>query len=285
MSISASKIAVWNRALDRIGETDGIESEDELRPAADVCRRHYDDLLRELLEAHPWRWAIRELPLSNIDDQSQTTPGDAFVREFDVPYVLLDPSKLEVVLVDASGGETVLTPVDDYTLALAEEGSNASVTLAVAPIVGESVRVTVSTSRTGWRHAYTLPADCVTPLALLYQDTRFSLLPVKSRAEWTIVANDAGDGALFCANLDSDQFDALEYVALIDYVPAMPRKFVDALSWRLAEELAYAIKKDAKLAQYCSQMCMRATDEAWAQSDNVTEEVTEPTTPSIMARG
>lgn len=54
------KINVWNRALDRIGQTDVIEDEDEDRVAAAVCRRHYGDIVEEALERKPFPWAGKQ---------------------------------------------------------------------------------------------------------------------------------------------------------------------------------------------------------------------------------
>lgn len=51
------KVEVWNKALDRIGQTDVIEDEDEDRLGAAVCRRHHDDCLEEMLERKPFPWA------------------------------------------------------------------------------------------------------------------------------------------------------------------------------------------------------------------------------------
>lgn len=51
------KVDVWNKALDRIGQTDVIEEEGEVRLAAAVCRRHYDDCVEEALELRAFPWA------------------------------------------------------------------------------------------------------------------------------------------------------------------------------------------------------------------------------------
>lgn len=54
---SEVKVDLWNRALDRIGQTDSIEDEDEDRVAANVCRRHHDDCVEEALERKEFPWS------------------------------------------------------------------------------------------------------------------------------------------------------------------------------------------------------------------------------------
>lgn len=289
MSVSASKLAVWNRALDRIGSTERLSDEDDDRVEADVCRRHYDDLLVEMLEARQWPWARREQVLANVDEQSTTTAydvDDPTEVDFDVPYAFVNPSQLEVVLVASGGGETVLDVVDDYVIVDNDEEDDSSasyVTLATALTAGQSLRITVTTTRNGWLHVYPLPADCVTPVALLYPDVRHAHVPVGNRQPFAIVDNDAGDGKLLCSDLDADEL-VLEYIAVVDNVTMMPRKFVDALAWRLAAELASAIKKDTRLHDYCLDKFEQAMGDAMAQSQNIETDI-EALTPSLVARG
>lgn len=57
---------IWNRALDRIGETAQIENENEKRVAAAVCRRHYKDIVEEALDARPWPFATRQCRPSHL---------------------------------------------------------------------------------------------------------------------------------------------------------------------------------------------------------------------------
>lgn len=285
MGISATRLQLWNRALSRIGETEPLDREDDDREAAALCRLHYDDLLGEVLESHPWPWAIRQSALTNIDSQSITTAGDGATTDFSIPYAFRNPSNLSVVRIGANGVAHNLVAVTDYTLTPAADGVAAFVTLLSTPGVGASVVITVTTSRAGWLHVYPLPSDCVTPIGFLYQNARFSQLPYRARLEFAVMPNEAGDGYLLCANVAETDFDAFEYVALIDYVPMMPRSFVDALVWRLAAELATGVKKDPKLNISCMQMYEHAVDEASAQTQNIGQDSAEAITPSLEARG
>lgn len=286
MAPSTTKILVWNRALDRVGESDGIESETENRPAANVCGRHWDDILREVFEARIWKWAKRLRALTQIDSQTRDAAGDGAQRNFDIPFGYLSTLQLTVQKVAVGGGLTTLVAGTDYTITSgAADGVTDYITLTgAAPTVGQSIRITVTTARVGWEHVYALPADCVTPIGLVFEETRYELLPVDGRVEFALMPNDKGDGQILCCNLEADDFDALEYVALIDTVPMWPRKFVDAVAWRLAVELALALRKDPKMADYCNTQFIRALDEADAQTDDIGDSQ-EPVTPSMAARG
>jgi hypothetical protein len=289
VALTTTKVGLWNRALGRIGVTDLLEDEDDDRPEAEVCRLVHDDLVRQALEAYVWPWAMRQTTLSSIDEQTttyddSTTPAvDGTNDEFTIPYAYVDSQQLTVELLDADGNATELENGTDYTVTEAADGVQAFATLTDPPAVGESVRVTVTTERTGWEHVFALPDDCVTPVALLYEDTRHVLVPAECRIEHAIMANDAGDGWILCANFDSDEVDGFEYVAFIESPTAWTRHFVDAVVWRIAAELANAIKKDAEVANYCLRMYEAALDAAAAQAQNMEQSV-QALTPSLVAR-
>lgn len=282
------KIDVWNLALDFIGETVAIASESEVatRVEAAVCDRHYDNLLREVLEQRHWLWALRQRPISTIDTQ-QTTSAAAVGGEtiFDVPFYFLSTTQLSVVRIAVGGTETTLTAVTDYTITLAVPGTNAKITLIAALTAGQKIRSTVAVSRVGWDHVYALPSDFVAPVAILYSDVRFSLLDVDSRQLFAVMPNDQGNGLVLCTDMAAADVDALEYVALIDSVAMMPRLFVTALAWRLAIVLANALKKDPKTAMYCREQYEQALDLASAHDQNIVNDGREPLTPSLAARG
>lgn len=282
---SGTKLDVWNLALDKIGENDALESEDEDRLAAEVCRRHWDRVLREALEARQWTWARRQREITDIGEQSASYDGDGTTVEFEIPYSFLDTSQLEVVLVAASGAEAELDS-SDYTLTLASAGVNASLTMGVAPAIGETLRVTVITSRIGWEYVYPLPVDCVAPIALLTEDTRLSLVPHESRIRFEVLPDDAGEGLLLCCDVAPDDFERLEYVYLCEYAPLWPAQFEEALACRLASELALSITKDRALAAGLLAAHRDALDRASVNASNLgNDESHRALTPSIAARG
>lgn len=65
MAKSRTKVAIWNRALAKIGETgDRVSSEDDETPQAEACALAYDDCLVQLLELRPWPFAMRQSTLA-----------------------------------------------------------------------------------------------------------------------------------------------------------------------------------------------------------------------------
>jgi hypothetical protein len=77
--VAESKLEIWNAALDRIGESAPIEDEDDDRPAAGICVRHYDRLRKMVLKAFPWPFAKHQSALSQPDGVSRV--GWAYVYE------------------------------------------------------------------------------------------------------------------------------------------------------------------------------------------------------------
>lgn len=143
-------------------------------------------------------------------------------------------------------------------------------------------------TRNGWEHVYSLPTDCVTPIALLPEDTKFADLAVGDRIPFEIMSDDDGEGQLLCTNasLDDADFAVLEYVAFIDDVGAWSGMFMDAVAWRLAVELSAALTKKETQADWCMRnyaMAIAAARDHQANTGNRGRD-TAPTTPSIAAR-
>lgn len=288
MSISKSKVAIWNRALGRIGENKGIASEAEVptNATAAACDNCYDDLLRELLEARQWKWATRQRKLSNIDTQSVDGACNGAQTQFPFSFGYLDSTQVSVLLVtNAGGATTTLVSGTNYTLTPAANGAQAYVTTIATYSASFSIRVTVTSTRNGWEHVYAMPSDCVTPICLMFEDERFEATTVEDRIEFDVMANDAGDGQILCCDVDPTDFVLLEYVAMIEYVPAFPRHFVDALAWRMAAELALVLRTDLKLNAFYMQVYQQSLSRATAQAGNIGQDTVEPDTPSLAARG
>lgn len=285
MGISASKLHVWNRALDRIGETESLQAEDERVPAALVCEHHYDDIVKEVFEARMWRWPRRHAAITDIAEQTETTAGTGSQTVFAITFSVQDTLNLTVELLDSAGVYTELAAVTGYTFTPSGSGFSATVTpVAGAPTANESIRVTLDDGRVGWKHIYSVPADMVTPVALLPEDTRFDTLAFRERLEYEVYPNGAGDAFVLCCNVPATDFEALEYIALIDNVRIWPRTFLECIIWRLAVELALALPKDIKLARDNMGQYYLSLEIAAARDFNIGQSSAEPTTPSIAAR-
>jgi len=205
---TASKVQLWNRALDRIGETDAIETETEDRLAAGICNRHHDDCLLQVFESSPWPFATKQASLSSP----------------------------------------------------------------------------TGVTRTGWEYIYTLPTDCAVPLALLDEDQRIAQFNSDERIPFEILADDDDDWRILCCDVASDEFEVLEYTALHESIESWPRAFVDAFVWRMAAELALALKKDRALYVACMQSFAMAVSAARADQFNARHPDPEPDPPSVAAR-
>ena len=91
------------------------------------------------------------------------------------------------------------------------------------------------------------------------------------------------DGEVLLTDMAAADVDKLEYVAMVEYIPLMPRTFLDALVWRLAVELALAIAKKPDVSQYAYSEYRRSLSIAMAYDENRHQEP-EPRTPSLVTR-
>lgn len=280
--LSATKVNLWNRALDKIGHTNSIESESDDTVERAVCERHYEDLLREMMEVAHWPWALRQQSVTSIASQILSYAGDDVTVKFTVPP-FFQTTKLAITLddVEQTGGT-------DYTITAASAGSAPYITMTSAPATGETLKATVTVSRVGWDYAYALPNDFVTLVGLLYSDTRFTELRVARRAQFQIVPNDQNDGFILVCDFPATNFDGIEYIAMPTNLRMIPRVFINALVAKLAIPLAYALQKEPRLASKLEADYQRNLELALAQTQNMNNdgeaEPNRPLTPSMAIR-
>jgi hypothetical protein len=113
---------------------------------------------------------------------------------------------------------------------------------------------------------------------------RIGLTPGESRIPYEVQSNDAGDGQVLCADVDLSDADRFEYTRRIEVVAAFPRLFVSALAFRLAAELALAVRKDAKLADSMLRGYQGDIARAFTSQLRGNQEDPEPEASSIRAR-
>jgi len=267
------KLGVWNQALIAIGETTFIDDEAEDSLAAEICRMVYDDLLREVLEARAWPFAVGSASLVSVDEETDTF-DDVGVSSFDLSFAVIDTQQVAVEL-DGSA----LTPVTDYVLTPSSIGQQANVTLTSALTSGQTLTVTKTNARNGWGYLYALPADCVKALALLYEDEL--RLSTPTRIPFDVIPDDAGVGFYIATN--SNDFEVLEYVRLMENVISWPRQFLNAMVFRLAVPLASGLRKDPKLALTMTQLYSQAVNASFAHQA-IARSTPSPETPSLIAR-
>lgn len=233
----ATKLQIWNRAARAAGETRRIESEADTTPVATALADVFDDFVREALSAKEWPWATAQSALTEVGEQSVSYTGDAAQTAFSVPYDIGADASLLAVTVNGA----VLELGTGYSYTPPDGGFAAIVTFAVAPAVSAAIVLTVTTTRVGWDFVFTLPDDCLRPLALLHEGERRVMLRPEARAPFAIVPNNGRTASLLCA--DDNEFEVLEYTALIMETSLYPPHFVEALVRRLAAHLLDAIKK------------------------------------------
>jgi len=281
--VATSKVGIWNLALINIGQTQFIESESERSLAADVCGRVWDNCLRRTLEAKDWLFARRQASLSRVDSQTASYTGDGSETSFSLPSTYVNSSAITVTVDDVE--QTLDT---DYTITnLTLPGSVDYVDFTSAPANGATVRITQAVSRVGWDYLYGLPADVVTPLEVLYTNTRISLTGPHNQIRWALMLNDAQEGYYFAVDRDLGQTDGIEYVALVQNTSVYSESFVRALAWCMAEPLARALAADDRRATQAAKMYAMAIETAAAYDFNRTgsSPVHESVTPSLAARG
>lgn len=292
MAKSSVKVDIWNRALFEIGETSVIESEeadDNNSEAFKVASRVHDDCVDYVLEDGRYCWAHRECGLTEVGEQTQAyayaDQTSYTVFEFTMPWT--EVTQVEVVKESAAGVDTELDNDDDYTLNQADPdaGTLANVTLEVALAAGETLHITVTTTRVGFDHLYSLPSDFVAPVAVLYGGLPHSMLPEDSKVDFELVDDRAGGFWLACnLDVDTDDIDALEYISNGVPLAAWPRVAIDALVYRLASKFARALPKNAALAREMEQLYDLAKAKAVAAAET-NRQAALPQTPSLVARG
>ena len=287
---SESIVVIWNRALSMAGSTALLSSDVEVEGGGvegEQCRLHHPAILKLVLGAYPWPHAMMQRAISQIDTNvGALQPGDNSNKVFQVDIDYRDTDALTVeVVTEATGAAVELDPDTDYAIDEDEDPPlltlDASVT---APTTAESVRVTAVNERMGFAHVYDLPADCVRPLALLADGERISLLQYDARHPFRIMSNDDKDGQVLCTDLDTTDFEVLEYTGAFASARGMPADFEEALVWRLASALAEGLTKDPNRAKYCLDRFTNEIKQAYAGQLNA-EHQPSPDVPTIAARG
>jgi hypothetical protein len=144
-------------------------------------------------------------------------------------------------------------------------------------------------TRTGWENVYALPADCVTAIALLPEDTRLADITEADRYAFDIMVDDAGTGHILVtdASFTDEDFEVLEYTSLVTTVKMWPRTALEAATFYLASKLAYSLIKDFAKARELYQMFRLSLGKALEQAynNNRQKDFQQPTTPGMAARG
>lgn len=284
--MAESKIDTWNQALSRIGETKFLLSENDTSIPAKVCRLYWDRTLKEVFEKHRWQFASTEASLSRIDEQTVTydansTPDtDNSETKFPITFAFVTAD----LLVELAGVTQTIGSSNDYTVTDNQEDAGSSfVQMVVAPGVGVILKLTMSFERQGWDYLYSLPSDLVRVTAVIFNGIRHDAVAEANRSQFAVLPRPDKKSMMLASNQGTAGV-MLEYIALIDHVPAWPALFHDVVIWRLAAELAMPLKKSAAERARCMQGYAYALSQARAADSNQ-KQSRRAQTPSLQARG
>lgn len=126
-----------------------------------------------------------------------------------------------------------------------------------------------------WGFAYRYPTDCAFVRRIVTILGRNDPNPPPFR-----VGSDE-DGALIYTNEADAQ---IEYTALLTDEGRFPAKFIEALSWKLASDVAPALSRIASARKDCLQMAMAMMNSADTTASNEQQQEPEPDSEFISGR-
>lgn len=253
--MASSALAICNMALFRIGNNQRIESltaagDDDDNASVEACNAFYGTARDIALERAPWPFNTRRLMLSAYSADAwdeATTYGAGDTAE-------LDDVTYRSLLAANTGNSPDESP--SYWLMLNDER---------------------------WAYAYPLPAD-----ALIVWRVGLSVrMPASDQQPaFDVKADFDADGEASSLILLTDEEDALvEYGARVTNAAVFSASFASAAAFRLAEDLALAIRKDHALAVRMAQAFEAEIGRAWVTAKSGTNPGAEPDAPHIRARG
>lgn len=131
-----------------------------------------------------------------------------------------------------------------------------------------------------WRYAYRYPVDGLHILQLMTADTGRFVHP-EYHSDFEIGADESGTGKLILTDLEGAY---AHYVARIEDVNQFDVLFRDALSWRLAAELAMPLSATPGLSQMAQQRYQAVLSTAATKNMNERHEPGEPLNAISQAR-
>ena len=252
--MASSTVDIYNLALSAIGESALVQGNEDNELAVELCRLHYPGCLRSMLERFEWPWATRQAVLTETVSTYDST----------VTYAAAATVRYEGrVYASVAGSNVGHTPDPDLTTYWTLQYPQAL----------------------GWGYVYTLPTDCVRPVAVLLDGERVTLL--SSKTPFDIQRSNDGKSRVLCCDIEPGDFEAFEYIAMPsgdDYPPAYSQLFTDALVYLLASRLAGPITKRPELSVELFKMHDMYAREAIACELNATARDPEPSPSSIRAR-
>ena len=242
----ATQLVICNLALDHIGQKPITSTELTAKSpkAARLCDAHWDVVLDEVLDVHPWNFIKKHWPLEYVDGYgvyntdtktitgiSQANPGvvTAVAHGFLTDYPVKIESVVGMTEVNERVFEITKVTVDTFSL----NGIDTSIYTAYAS-AGTAVRMEALAKYQPGGYTYKIPSDLLRPLAL------------DGGGQFEIIG---GGGA---TNNIRRILTTVEDAVLIGIsnrttVAELTNRFIKVLSARLAAEIAFAMTEKASI--------------------------------------
>lgn len=130
-----------------------------------------------------------------------------------------------------------------------------------------------------WQYAYRYPTDCMRIIELMVPGMRN--VPSRLRIEYTTGSDADGTGKLIYTE---QEMAWLKYVGLVTDPNMYDAVFRDALSWRMAGEMAMSLTSGPQLGQNAMTMYAQVIRSAGSRSMNESQEPPEPESEFTCAR-
>lgn len=135
----------------------------------------------------------------------------------------------------------------------------------------------------GWTYAYAYPDSCAFLEAVSIAGLDGTRLPARRyRATYRLIAADSGESLLIATNLS----DAVAWYSKKINNPGILDTLVrEALSWKIAVDLALVLKTDPKMAQFATDQFNQSLSAAMATMANEEVDDAQPDADNITIRG
>lgn len=284
----ATQLELWNLAAAHVGATEAITDIASRQRAAVECAK-FELIARDIvLSEWPWSFAAGEVAL--VDEIEPLDVSQLIVRE-DADTTLWFWLSGDAALEDYPAGTTVTLngttagyTFDDYdfivgvdaddakVLLLTDGTTNAYATLdallgSTTPANGATFDVADGTVNKrpvteAWAYQYALPSDFV--VARNIYSESYQWRPDMPPIPFEIVEDTLGARVLL-TDLDGA---ILRYTKAPASYSAMPRTLLLALSYKLAELIAFPVTRDAEIETRCTGLYMRALHSAIEKDGN-----------------
>ena len=264
----ATKVDICNSALDKLG-VEPVESLSDENKQARLCNRQYDVIRKKLLRSHLWNFAITRTVLAPAKDSNGDPLKPVFGSGFlyDIPSDSLRITRLgdgrstnfdsvserphviegqQILAYEANEGSVVNT--DDGTT-LTVSGTTGDITITAKDNTGTNIDTFWDSRNFGAKVEITIGATTgvATVTSLLGDNVQSATVNA------TVVTAFGGTTASSDWQITNFENIPVMYIKDEEEVDNMDSTFQEALSWKLAAELAYSLIHSGQIATLMEQ--------------------------------